>query len=133
MIRLLLPALLLSACGPATGNLDGNDDSDGDGILNSEEEQLGTDPLDADTDGDGYTDSEERDSYTDPLDPDDYPYTYQGGWPVDSCRLEVQGTGTAEGDVAYNFELMDQFGDMVNLYDFCAHSVYLLYGEWESS
>ena len=123
MYRFILPALLLASCGPAAGTLQGSDDSDGDGILDSEEEALGTDPFASDTDGDGYTDSEEYDSHTDPLDPTDYPYTYQGGWPIDSCRLDVRGTGTEEGDIAYQFELMDQYGDMVHLYDFCAHEV----------
>jgi Tol biopolymer transport system component len=48
--------------------LSGQEDSDGDGLLNSEEIQLGTDPLRPDTDGDGLLDGEEvRTHLTDPL------------------------------------------------------------------
>lgn len=51
-------------------------DSDGDGISDPEELELGvdgfiTDPNNADTDGDGFTDDEEIDAGTDPTDPND--------------------------------------------------------------
>lgn len=46
-------------------------DSDGDGLTNAEEAQLGTDPNDGDTDGDTYADGGEVLSGTDPLDPND--------------------------------------------------------------
>ena len=43
-------------------------DSDGDGLRDTEEAELGTDPWDSDTDGDGLTDSEEHERYlTNPL------------------------------------------------------------------
>ncbi|MBN1945732.1 MAG: choice-of-anchor D domain-containing protein, partial [Bradymonadales bacterium] len=45
-------------------------DSDGDGIGDGEEIDLGTDPLDPDTDGDGVSDGEEIELGIDPLDPD---------------------------------------------------------------
>ena len=46
-------------------------DTDGDGLYDFEEDDLGTDPLDADTDGDGLTDGEEVLVHeTDPLDAD---------------------------------------------------------------
>jgi len=46
-------------------------DSDGDGLTDAEEAQLGTNPLKADTDGDGLTDREEVKIYlTDPKNPD---------------------------------------------------------------
>jgi hypothetical protein len=41
-------------------------DDDGDGLLNNEEEALGTDPAKADSDGDGIPDGEEFDHGTDP-------------------------------------------------------------------
>jgi len=51
--------------------LSGQADSDGDGLLNSEEVTLGTDPLLADTDEDGLSDGDEINTYkTDPLIPD---------------------------------------------------------------
>ena len=47
-------------------------DSDGDGLVDSEEDALGTDPADPDTDGDGFTDGREVGELgSDPLDPDD--------------------------------------------------------------
>lgn len=45
-------------------------DTDGDGLTDGEEIGLGTDPLDPDTDGDGLTDGDEIDLGTDPFDPD---------------------------------------------------------------
>lgn len=49
----------------------GDTDSDGDGLLDGEEEKIGTDPLDPDTDDDCLTDGEEVLTYgTDPLDDD---------------------------------------------------------------
>ncbi|HEV8538884.1 MAG TPA: OmpA family protein, partial [Bacteroidota bacterium] len=49
----------------------GNNDLDGDGLLNDEEKRIGTNPLNPDTDGDGLKDGEEVHTYkTDPLNPD---------------------------------------------------------------
>lgn len=45
-------------------------DSDGDGLTDAQETQLGTDPANPDTDGDGVSDSVEIVSETDPLTPD---------------------------------------------------------------
>ncbi len=52
---------------------DPEDDPDRDGLTNQEEEDHGTDPLDADTDGDGYLDGEEVSHESDPLDPESLP------------------------------------------------------------
>ncbi len=43
---------------------DGDEDSDNDGLINSKEQQLGTNPLTDDTDNDGLTDQFETDQYT---------------------------------------------------------------------
>ncbi len=46
----------------------GHNDKDGDGLTDSEEQEIGTDPLNPDTDGDGLTDYEEVEQFrTDPL------------------------------------------------------------------
>ncbi|MFT7520283.1 MAG: hypothetical protein ACI9MC_002428, partial [Kiritimatiellia bacterium] len=61
LIVLLVPLTLLAGCG----------DSDGDGLSNSQEAELGTDPDMADTDGDGLLDGAEHlEHHTDPLDDD---------------------------------------------------------------
>ena len=53
---------------------DPNDmDSDADGLTDGVEVELGTSPTSADTDGDGYTDGEERVEGTSPTDSDDVP------------------------------------------------------------
>jgi hypothetical protein len=53
---------------------DSDRDSDGDGLTDEEEAELGTDPTDPDTDGDGVSDCREVNTYgTDPTDPDDAP------------------------------------------------------------
>jgi len=51
--------------------ISGQEDTDGDGLTNNEEAQIGTDPLNPDTDGDGLGDGEEVKTYqTNPLAPD---------------------------------------------------------------
>ena len=48
-------------------------DTDDDGLIDGEEVFLGTDPTNPDTDDDGSTDLEEEQAGTSPLDPDDHP------------------------------------------------------------
>ena len=48
----------------------GSTDSDGDGLTDDEEADLGTDPNNPDSDGDGISDGDEVDQGTDPNDPD---------------------------------------------------------------
>lgn len=50
-----------------------NTDSDGDGLSDNEEVNLQTDPLVADTDGDGFSDFDEIEANTNPLDANDSP------------------------------------------------------------
>jgi hypothetical protein len=92
-------------------------DSDGDGLFDSEEDVLGSDPANADSDGDGWDDGEEVDTYTDPLDEADKPY--EAGWQIDACRNDTESTGSGVGDVIENFSFGDQFGETVHLHDFC--------------
>ena len=129
-MRALLPLVLLSGCFASVG-IDGvvpgvsDPDSDGDGVADSVEAELGSDPNNADTDGDTWPDGEEIAENADPLDPDHHPYI--GGWPIASCREDVVATGKAVGDIDDNFKLLDQFGEQVQLYDFCDKTVYLLF------
>lgn len=125
-MRAFLPFTLLPALGVGCVADVGIDaDMDGDGLDQSEEASLGTDPATADSDGDGWTDGDEVGSYTDPLSPDDHPY--QNGWKIDSCRNSVEATGYGEGDVAENFSMLDQFGETVKLHDFCDQVVYIVF------
>ncbi|MCP4808644.1 MAG: TlpA family protein disulfide reductase [Proteobacteria bacterium] len=100
------------------------EDADGDGLTNGEEQDLGTDPNERDTDGDGTDDPDELDGNTDPTDASDKPYA--GGYPIDSCRWDIDGEGHSVGQVVENFKLTDQYGESVRLYDFCEHAVVLV-------
>ena len=96
-------------------------DSDEDGLTDEEEAMYGTDPLKKDTDGDRYWDSWEITEGTDPLDPDDR--IYYGYWPYNPNKADVeQGSwGGAKKNVGTPFPagtFLDQYGDMVDPYDF---------------
>ena len=106
----------------ATGSLD----TDGDGVTDAVEKEIGTDPKLADTDADTYPDGEEVAANADPLDPDHHPYI--GGWPIGACHADIAGgTGIDEGDIADTFSLLDQFGENVHLYDFCDRTALLIF------
>jgi hypothetical protein len=100
-------------------------DSDGDGLGDYDEaNELGTDPTKADTDGDGYLDPWEITEGTDPLDADSK--IYIGGWPYQPNKED--GATTAEANLSVGaslarVELLDQFGEMVDLYDFSKQGV----------
>lgn len=67
-------------------------DSDGDGLTDSEEGVLGTDPDRADSDGDGYDDGVEAREGTDPLDAESHPTGDVDGGPADGgSGLHVRG------------------------------------------
>jgi hypothetical protein len=99
-------------------------DTDGDGLMDSEEKALGTDPNEADSDGDGWDDGEEVDGNTDPLKKNDHPYT--GGWAIGDCRDDLDGEGFAVGDIVEGFALTDQHGENVRIHDFCDREVLLV-------
>ncbi len=68
-------------------------DSDGDGILDEDEPNLGTDPTNPDTDGDGIPDGEE-DKDGDGLTNAEELYTYGS----DPCNPDTDGDGLQDGD-----------------------------------
>ena len=70
----------LNSDSDAEGNACDADD-DNDGLTDTEETELGTDPLKTDTDGDGWSDKEEVDEGTDPLLASSQP-ELEGGLPI---------------------------------------------------
>ena len=118
-LRLVVIGLLAAGCTPPV--VDIPFDPDQDGLLDDAEAEAGTDPERAGTDG--HNDGAEVEAGTDPTDPDDYPYS--GGWEVDDCSEGLVATGNSPGSVTYDFELIDQHGEMVRLYDFCDKVVVL--------
>lgn len=81
----------------------GDIDSDGDGLLDSEEANIGTDPFNPDTDGDGLSDGEEVHNYkTDPLNPDtDYDGLKDGAealvYKTNPLELDTDKGGVSDG------------------------------------
>ncbi len=140
---LFLSSLTLTACF--------SKDTDGDGLTDAEEEDFGSDPEVADSDGDGLTDAEEYDLDSDPnsedsdgdgyldgwevaedSDPaDEDSLIYKGGWPYNPNKDDYDAptsfseVSTSEGSPLLRIELMDQFGDMVDLYDFAGQGKYV--------
>ena len=119
---LLLTAALACAPAPEEDAGGGDDssgcaegvDEDGDGLDACAEEALGTDPTRADTDGDGVLDGDEADCVSDPLDADEQ--CYACGWAHhDPGTLEA--TGSDIGDVIENLVLVDQCGEQMDLWD----------------
>ncbi|MEN0065421.1 MAG: hypothetical protein AAGA48_24965 [Myxococcota bacterium] len=95
-------------------------DTDGDGLLDGQEVEFGTDGLKADTDGDGYGDRDEIHEGTDPNDASDVIYT--GNWPYFFGKDDISGQrGGQQMSMGRRFrrlEMVDQNGEMVDLYDF---------------
>jgi len=116
-----IPIILLFSVGCA--EIKADIDADGDGLLNSQEEELGTDPNNPDSDGDNHLDGVESEGGFDPLDKESHPYF--GGYATKPCEEEPEPTGYAVGDISQNFELVDQYGEMVSLDDFCGNTVVL--------
>jgi len=105
--------------------LDPDADSDSDGLLDAEEIQLGTDPLDADSDDDSYSDRDELFEGKDPLDPSSV--IYQGGWPYFYGKTELKGGKDYDvGNRFANLQLVDQYGDAVSLWDFYNEDRYVI-------
>ena len=121
-------------------------DRDGDGLSDTQEAELGTDPDEPDSDGDGWLDGAEVQGGTNPLYEHSHPYT--GGYNVGYCDTPPVPTGPTGsisgmfapddgppeyyewpvyelGDVVDDFAWRDQHGETVHLYSFCGRTVML--------
>lgn len=111
-----------------------NADSDGDGLSDGDEVAQGTNPAAQDTDGDTYWDSWELAEGTDPNNADSR--IYQGYWPYNPNKdaLGVSESSRARpGELTPRFQTVDQFGDVVDIYDFAGQGKYIivdLSGAW---
>ena len=93
----------------------GEIDSDGDGLLDSEEAELGTDPFNPDTDGDGLSDGEEvRIHKTDPLNPDSDLDALKDGAEVLTYHSNPLDRDTDDGGVADGHEVIEDNTDPLN-------------------
>lgn len=113
---------------PADGDCDPSADSDGDGLDDCTEEQLGTDPTAVDSDGDGISDPDELDCVSDPLDAAEQ--CYACGWAHNNPGT-LTATGAAIGDTVEDLTFIDQCGDDVRLWDFAgSYTVAFLTAAW---
>jgi thiol-disulfide isomerase/thioredoxin len=98
-------------------------DSDGDGLADKDETDLGTDPLAIDSDGDSYSDADEIATEHDPLDGDDK--IYQGGWPYNPNKDAIEDPGFGKrgkvGGIVPDLITYDLNGDTFDLYDYAGH------------
>ena len=107
-----------------------NADSDDDGLTDLEESEAGTDPTEPDSDGDGYSDFDELEEGSDPADEDSKIYT--GNWPYQADKdsynapTSTADTSSSLGELLLRDQLLDQFGDMVDLYDFAGQGKYIV-------
>ncbi|MBU0678468.1 MAG: OmpA family protein [Verrucomicrobia bacterium] len=86
----------------------GIQDSDGDGLTDAREAEIGTDPFNPDTDGDGLSDGEEVNVYgTDPLNPDtDYDGLLDGA-EVHTHKTDPLDSDTDDGGVRDGHEVIE--------------------------
>jgi len=146
-----------SGPGGADGNSDGGGDDGGDPTVDSDHDGLTdwdekhtyhTDPTNPDSDDDGFTDGDEVDQGTNPL--NEYNRPYIGDYKVAECDeypnpattgphssrvIDMGGSPTVvplyePTDILTNAQLVDQFGEMVDLYSFCGVNLDLLFIQW---
>ncbi len=93
----------------------GDIDSDGDGLTDSREAEIGTDPYDPDTDKDGLSDGEEVLQHnTDPLNPDSDWDALKDGPEVLSYKTNPLDRDTDDGGVADGHEVIEDNTDPLN-------------------
>ncbi len=94
-------------------------DSDGDGIDDGEEIEQGLNPLSVDSDGDGYSDWDELDQGSDPTDEDDG--IFEGGFPynpeAEDCDDDEFDGKASEGDELPCGTFVTQFDEDWNLWN----------------
>jgi len=98
---------------PPTYVVTGGDiDSDGDGLLDSEESDIRTDPYNPDTDDDGLTDGDEVNTYkTDPLNPDSDWDGLKDGAEVLTYSTDPMDSDTDDGGVTDGHEVIEDNTD----------------------
>jgi OOP family OmpA-OmpF porin len=90
----------------------GPNDSDGDGLTDDEELELGTDPYDPDTDSDGLSDGEEVNTYeTNPLQPDTDWDLLRDGPEVKTYGTDPLVADTDKGGVSDGHEVLEDDTD----------------------
>mgnify|MGYP002629871535 CR=1 FL=1 len=120
-MKILIPLTAMAVTVAGCGAL-GPVDTDSDGLSDSYEAEIGTDPELADSDGDGHADRDEIYDFTDPTDEDSRPY--EGGWARHAFPDDLaDNEGHEVGDVMDNFRLVDQFGEEVELHRFYGNVV----------
>lgn len=93
----------------------GSIDSDGDGLLDTEEAEIGTDPFNPDTDQDGLSDGEEVKTYlTDPLNPDTDLDALKDGAEVLNYKTNPKDPDTDDGGVTDGHEVIEDNTDPLN-------------------
>ncbi len=98
---------------PASYSVSGGEiDSDQDGLPDSHEADIGTDPFDPDTDDDGLTDGQEVLEYnTNPLNPDTDLDALKDGAEVFTYQTDPLDRDTDEGGVADGHEVIEDYTD----------------------
>ena len=101
---------------PAAYSVGGGEiDSDGDGLLDSKEAEIGTDPFNPDTDGDGLSDGEEYLTYkTNPLNPDTDWDALKDGPEVMTYKTDPLDPDTDKGGVKDGHEVIEDATDPLN-------------------
>jgi hypothetical protein len=109
-------ALALIGCSPPApgATCAAGEDTDGDGLDDCTELELGTDPASDDSDGDGMTDLAEVDCVSDPLDGDEV--CYACGWKHNDPGT-LRSNGSSVGDTVANVGFVDQCGEDLPLWD----------------
>ena len=99
-------------------------DTDGDGLNDYEEVNLNLDPLDDDSDDDGFSDGDEIADDTDPTNPMSYVRSTDGTWPdLTKYVDDSTPTGWGVGDRFKRYTLTDQYGNEVDTYQFWGNVV----------